>query len=137
MSSSVVHVMQKKNDDTTVTWRDYEEIRDHLQGIFTRTTDRIEKDAQLTQLQLEETEKTINTIQRQVTNIQTSIQTLTQSVNGLRLLVEQQQHPHAKDDNANSNADNVATAPMIGTVVVMVREAVVVLMEVVGVTLPL
>jgi len=53
------------------------------------------------------------------------------------LLVEQQQHPHAKDDNANSNADNVATAPMIGTVVVMVREAVVVLMEVVGVTLPL
>ena len=36
MSSSGVDVMQKKADDATVTWREYEALRDHLTGIITR-----------------------------------------------------------------------------------------------------
>jgi hypothetical protein len=77
MSSSGVDVMQKKPDDTPVIWSEYEALRDHLKRIITRTTDTIDSDIQAFQIKVEATDATVNTMQVQVNDLQTSIQALT------------------------------------------------------------
>ena len=46
MSTSDEVVMQKKDDNDAVTWREYEALRDHLQGVITRSTESIDNDVQ-------------------------------------------------------------------------------------------
>ena len=89
-SSSDEVVMQKKVEGDPVTWREYEALRDHLTGVFTRTTDAIEKNVQDVQLKLGDNETSVNNITTQVTTLQTSMNTLQQSIDALRLVVEQQ-----------------------------------------------
>jgi len=104
MSSSGVDVMQKKADDATVTWREYEALRDHLTGIMDRSTANIDGDIQAIQMKVDATETTVNAMQTQVTDLQTSIQQLTASVNGLRVAVEQRQHEvHGDDDSVHGD----------------------------------
>ena len=107
MSSSPVDVMQKKADDATVTWREYEALRDHLTGVINRSTENIDADIQAIQMKVDATETTVHTMQTQVNALQTSIQQLTTSVNGLRVAVEQRpHHVHADDDSVQG--DNAA-----------------------------
>ena len=73
MSTSDEVVMQKKDDNDTLTWWKYEALRDHLQGVITRSTESIDNDVQALQLKLDQTDNTINTVQTQVTELQTSI----------------------------------------------------------------
>ena len=61
MSSSGVDVMQKKADDATVTWREYEALRDHLTGIMDRSTATIDGDIQAIQMKVDATENTAHT----------------------------------------------------------------------------
>ena len=105
MSSSGVDVMQKKADDATVTWREYEALRDHLTGIITRSTEHIDSDIQAIQMKVDGTEATVNTMQTQVNVFQTSIQQLTNAVNGLRVAVEQRQ-PAGLGDDDSVHGDN-------------------------------
>jgi len=105
MSSSAVDIMQKKADDATVSWREYEALRDHLQGYYERSSDSIEKEVQAVQLKLEQTDTTMNNMQTQMTDLQASVQALTRSVNGLRLAVEQRPQDNLADD-ASVHGDN-------------------------------
>ena len=62
MDTSGEVVMQKKDDNDAVTWREYEALRDHLQGVITRSTESIDNDVQALQLKLDQTDNTINTV---------------------------------------------------------------------------
>ena len=100
MSSSDEIVMQKKDGDTTVTWSDYEHLRDHLTGMFDKSTTTIDGDIQAMQLMLEATETTVNTIQTKVDTLQTSVQTLQQSIDALRHTLDQRQPNQQQFDDA-------------------------------------
>jgi hypothetical protein len=100
MSPSDVVLMQKPPDDTTITWRQYEALRDHLQGVITRSTHGINSDIQVVQMKVDATENTDNAMQVEVNDLHTSIQHLTQSVNGLLVAVEARQH-EVYDDAAS------------------------------------
>ncbi|XP_071678893.1 uncharacterized protein [Lolium perenne] len=98
----------KKADDATVTWREYEALRDHLQGVITRSTENIDADIQAVQMKVDATETTVNAMQAQVTALQTSIQQLTTSVNGLRVTVEQRHHEdHGDVDSVHGDNENM------------------------------
>ena len=108
MSCSGVDVMQKKADDATVTWREYEALRDHLTGIIDRSTATIDGDIQAIQMKVDATENTVNAMQTQVTDLQTSIQQLTTSVNGLRVAVEQRHRDgHGDDDSVHGDNEHM------------------------------
>ena len=97
MSSSEV-VMQKKDDNDTVTWRKYEALRDHLTGIFDRNATKTDGDIQAVQIKVDNTDATVQTMQGQMTELQTSIAQLTTAVNGLRTTVEQRFQGDPEDD---------------------------------------
>jgi hypothetical protein len=77
MSTSSVDVMQKNDDDTPVTWRYYEALHDHLQGVIRWSTDRIDTYVQAIQMKVDATDATINAMKTQVTDLQASIYQLT------------------------------------------------------------
>ena len=110
MAASDEVVMQKKDDTDVVTWREYEALRDHLTGVFTRTTDAIEKEVQDVQLKLGDNETAVTKIATQVTELQTSMNTLQQSIDALRIMVEQQPPPLeedvAQDEEGSVHNDN-------------------------------
>ena len=109
MSTSDEVVMQKKAEGDTVTWREYEALRDHLTGVFSRTTDAIEKDVQDVQLKLTDNETAVTNITTQVTALQTSMNTLQQSIDALRRVVDQQPPPLEDDaefDEGSVHNDN-------------------------------
>ena len=91
MSSSDEIVMQKKDATITVTWSDYEHLRDHLTEVFERSTTKLDGDVQAVQLQLGENETAVKGVQTIVDTLQTSLQTLQQSIDALRLAVDQRQ----------------------------------------------
>ena len=97
MSASEV-VMQKKDDNGTVTWREYEALRDHFTGIFHRNATTTDGNIQAVQLKLDDTEATVQTMQGQITELQTSIAQLTTAVNGLRTTFEQRFQGDPEDD---------------------------------------
>ena len=66
MSASEV-VMQKKDDNDIVTWREYEALRDHLTGIFDRNATKTDGDIQAVQIRVGNTNATIQTMQGQMT----------------------------------------------------------------------
>ena len=106
MSTSDEVVMQKKAEGDAVTWREYEALRDHLTGVFTRSTDAIEKDVQDVQLKLGDNEAAVTKIATQVTELQTSMNTLQQSIDALRITVEQQPPP-LEEDGAHDEEGSV------------------------------
>jgi len=93
MSSSDCDVDQKKNDADLVSWREYEALRDTLRREFNKMGDGLSEEIQTVHTKLDATTATVNTVQTQVTDIQEAIRALTQSVAGLRTLVQQQQQP--------------------------------------------
>ena len=110
MATSDEVVMQKKDATDVVTWREYEALRDHLTGVFTRTTDAIEKEVQDVKLKLGDNEAAVNHIGTQVTELQTSMNNLQQSIDALRLVVEQQPPPLEEDvahEEGSVHNDNV------------------------------
>ena len=74
-ASDNVDVMQKKKDETPVIWREYDALRSHLTRAFTDQTEALDMEVQNVQLKLEDTDKTVNTIQTQVTELQASMLT--------------------------------------------------------------
>ena len=98
MSASDEVVMQKKNDTDTVTWREYEALRNHLSGIFERNAAKTNGEVQAVQMKVDNTEATVQTMQGQMTELQASITQLTTAVNGLRATVEQRMQGDPEDD---------------------------------------
>ena len=108
MSENGVDVMQKKDGDECVTWKEYEALRDHLTGLINRSTNNIDADIQAIQMKVDATETTVNAMQTQVNDLQTSIQQLTTSVNGLRVAIEQRQHEgHGDADSVHGDNENM------------------------------
>lgn len=115
MSASDEIVMQKKDAATPVTWSDYEHLRDHLTGIFMKSTEDLDATVQDVQLKLTENENTVNAIRADVATVQTSVQNIQQSIDALRLVVEhlqpqqpqQQQFDDADDDSVQGDNLNV------------------------------
>ena len=97
MSASEV-VIQKKDDNDTVKCREYEALRDHLMGIFDRNATKTDGDVQAVQIRVDNTDATVQTMQGQMTELQTSIAQLTTAVNGLRTTVEQCFQGDPEDD---------------------------------------
>lgn len=80
MSSSGFDVMQKKDAAVPVTWGEFEGLRDYLDEKITSQTTKIDEEVQAVQLQVRENTTTVNSMNTQLTALQTSIQTLTQTV---------------------------------------------------------
>ncbi|KAK1601938.1 hypothetical protein QYE76_027043 [Lolium multiflorum] len=119
MSTSIEHeltkralesMIQKKPDDTPVTWREYEALRDHLSRELRVTTETFDTEIQGVNLKVDETTTAINTVQTSMTTLQASMNTLTQAVHDIRTMVQQQpQHPFDEDGSVNGdNADAAA-----------------------------
>ena len=124
MSGSDEVVMQKKDENDTVTWREYEALRDHLTGIFDRNATKTDGEIQGVRMQVIETTATVTTMQGQVTELQTSIQQLTQSINALHATVEQRQHgDHGDHDSINGDNEDLFGAHLM--LMLMVRAVVV------------
>jgi hypothetical protein len=69
MSSSDETVLQKKDRETMVTWREYEALWDHLKRAIDHSADTLDGDIDAMKTQLGNTDNIVNTIQTQVTNI--------------------------------------------------------------------
>src|SRR4051794_33859085 len=82
-------VMQKNSDETPVIWREYEALRDHSN----------------VELKVDETDVTVKALQTQLTALQASLETLTQSVNAIRVALEQP-HQDEFDDAGSIHNDN-------------------------------
>ena len=102
-------VMQKKSHDTPVVWREYEALRDHLTLTFTKQHEELDSSVQGVELKLGDTENAIKELKTQVTNLQASLTTLTQSVNAIRLALEQPNQDDFDDADSvhNDNEDMV------------------------------
>ena len=103
-------VMQKKSHDMPVVWREYEALRDHLTITFTQQHEALDNSVQGIELKLGDTENAIKEIKTQVTDLQAGLTTLTQSVNAIRLALEQPNQDDFDDADSvhNGNEDMVA-----------------------------
>ncbi|KAK1602141.1 hypothetical protein QYE76_017184 [Lolium multiflorum] len=105
----------KKPDDTPVTWREYEALRDHLSRELRVTTETFDTEIQGVNLKVDETTAAINTVQTSVTTLQASIQALTNTVDQIRTMVQQQpQHPFDEDGSVNGDNADAAAAQGMG-----------------------
>src|SRR3954453_10188258 len=100
-------VMQKKSDETPIIWREYEALRDHLTRSFNKQHEDLDATVQNVELKVEETDVNVEAIQNQVTDLQASWETLTQSVNAIRVALEQT-HQDKFDDAYSIHNDNAA-----------------------------
>ena len=122
MSSSMFDVMQKKDKAIPATWGDFEGLRDHLDTQITNhvecldkkineQSEKVAEDMERMELQVTENTNTVKDMQGQVTNLQTNIQQLTQSVNALRATVERRQHgDHGDDDSIHGDNEDLLGA---------------------------
>jgi hypothetical protein len=53
---------RKKDEETVVTWREYEALRDHLKQAIGHSTDTLDGDIDAVRTQLGTTDNTVNTI---------------------------------------------------------------------------
>ncbi|KAK1602114.1 hypothetical protein QYE76_017157 [Lolium multiflorum] len=105
----------KKPDDTPVTWREYEALRDHLSRELRVTTETFDTEIQGVNLKVDETTTAINTVQTSMTTLQASMNTLTQAVHDIRTMVQQQpQHPFDEDGSVNGDNADAAAAQGMG-----------------------
>ena len=105
MSSSEETVLQKKDAEAMVTWREYEALRDHLKRTIEHSADTLDGDIEAVKTQLGTTETTINTIQTQVTDIQTNMTRLEATMTRLTGMLENQQFEDAASMGDNEEAD--------------------------------
>ena len=103
--SSSDDVMQKKSHDTPVVWREYEALRDHLTLTFNNQHEKLETSVQGVEMKLDDTDATVKDIQTTLTTMQAELTTLTQSVNAIRLALEQPCQENF-DDDASVHNDN-------------------------------
>ncbi|KAK1601995.1 hypothetical protein QYE76_027100 [Lolium multiflorum] len=109
------HHCEKKPDDTPVTWREYEALRDHLSRELRVTTETFDTEIQGVNLKVDETTTAINTVQTSMTTLQASMNTLTQAVQDIRTMVQQQpQHPFDEDGSVNGDNADAAAAQGMG-----------------------
>ncbi|KAK1602086.1 hypothetical protein QYE76_017129 [Lolium multiflorum] len=105
----------KKPDDTPVTWREYEALRDHLSRELRVTTETFDTEIQGVNLKVDEATTAINTVQTSVTTLQASIQALTNTVDQIRTMVQQQpQQPFDEDGSVNGDNADAAAAQGMG-----------------------
>ncbi|KAK1617431.1 hypothetical protein QYE76_022948 [Lolium multiflorum] len=105
----------KKPDDTPVTWREYEALRDHLTRELRVTTETFDTEIQGVNLKVDEATTAINTVQTSMTTLQASMNTLTQAVHDIRTMVQQQpQHPFDEDGSVNGDNADAAAAQGMG-----------------------
>ena len=111
-------VMQEKEDATTVTWSDYQHLRQHLLGAIKKEAQTLHKGfhTDLEELlgRVGTNEEHMITVQQQLANLQTSINTLQASVESMRTTNEQRfqnlEEAYGGDDgsiagdNQNQNA---------------------------------
>ncbi|KAK1617425.1 hypothetical protein QYE76_022942 [Lolium multiflorum] len=105
----------KKPDDTPVTWREYEALRDHLTRELRVTSETFDTEIQGVNLKVDEQTTAINTVQTSMTTLQASMNTLTQAVHDIRTMVQQQpQHPFDEDGSVNGDNADAAAAQGMG-----------------------
>ncbi|KAK1648833.1 hypothetical protein QYE76_066638 [Lolium multiflorum] len=108
---SDVDVMQKKDPASPFTWMEYEVLRDHLQREICGATEAFDADIQSVNLKVDEATTTIHAVQTQVTDLQASIQTVTQAVAEIRTFVQpQQQPPPEEDDSVHGDFEDAPAA---------------------------
>ena len=106
MSTSDATVMQKKDGESTVTWREYEALRDHLKRAIDSSADTLDGDIETVKTQLGTTDTTVNNIQTTVTDIQTNMARLEATVTRLADLMENQQYEDAASVDDNEEVDH-------------------------------
>ncbi|KAK1618279.1 hypothetical protein QYE76_023796 [Lolium multiflorum] len=98
----------KKDPIATVTWLEYEALRDHLQREIRVATEALDKDIQGVHLKVDEATMAVTTVQTSMTTLQASIQNLTQAVGEIRTMVKPQQPP--PDEDGSVQGDNAEAA---------------------------
>ena len=111
-------VMQEKDENTTVTWGDYQHLRHHLTGAIEKQaktiTSGFHDDLDGLHERLGTTEDNVTAMQQQLATLQTSINTLQATVETMRTTVDQhfQQYDDAYGEHDGSMAgDNQPQAP--------------------------
>ncbi|KAK1648945.1 hypothetical protein QYE76_066750 [Lolium multiflorum] len=105
----------KKPDDTPVTWREYEGLRDHLQREIRVASDVLDQELQGVHLKVDEATTAVQAVQTSVTTLQASIQALTNTVDQIRTMVQQQpQQPFDEDGSVNGDNADAAAAQGMG-----------------------
>ncbi|KAK1602109.1 hypothetical protein QYE76_017152 [Lolium multiflorum] len=105
----------KKPDDTPVTWREYEALRDHLSRELRVTTETFDTEIQGVNLKVDEATTAVQAVQTSVTTLQASIQALTNTVDQIRTMVQQQpQQPFDEDGSVNGDNADAAAAQGMG-----------------------
>ncbi|KAK1660860.1 hypothetical protein QYE76_049019 [Lolium multiflorum] len=107
MSTEDVDVMQKKDPAATVTWLEYEALRDHLQREIRVANDALDKDIQSVHLKVDEATTAVNTVQTSMMTLQASIQNLTTAVGEICTMVQQQL---PLDEDGSVQGDNAEAA---------------------------
>ena len=92
-------VRQTKAGTATVSWREYEALRDHLSRQFSTQCDKIQSDLTATDVKLETVLQTANDSAATLTTIQANLATLTRAVQGLT----QRQNQPADDASVHGN----------------------------------
>jgi hypothetical protein len=110
MSSSDETVLQKKDGETVVTWREYEALRDHLKREIDHLVDTLDGDIDAVKTQLGHTDNMVNTFQTQVTDIQASMAQLEATVTRLIGQYELGNHQYADADSIGDNEEVVHEA---------------------------
>jgi hypothetical protein len=110
MSCSDKTILQKKDGETVVTWREYEALQDHLKQVIGHSADTLDGDIDAETTQVGTTDNTVNTIQTQVTNIQASMARLEATVTRLTGLYETDNQQYANADSIGDNDDVVNEA---------------------------
>ena len=105
MSSSDETVLQKKDGESTVTWREYEALRDHLKRAIDSSADNLDGDIEAVKTQLATSDATVNNIQTTVTDIQTNMARLEATVNRLANLLDNQHNEDAASMDGNEEVD--------------------------------
>ena len=105
MSTSDETVMQRKDGESIVTWREYEALRDHLKRAIDSSADNLDGDIEAAKTQLGTTDATVNNIQTTVTDIQTNMTRLEATMNRLNNFMDTLQFEDAASMDGNEEVD--------------------------------
>jgi hypothetical protein len=105
MSASDYDVMQDKDADTPMVWKDFVGLCNHLEGVLESSTQKAVNAHQELQLQVKGTTKNIIAMQAQFTTFQQSIDQLTQSLATLRHTIALPPVWPADDESVHDNAN--------------------------------
>ena len=98
-------VLQRKDGESTVTWREYEALRDHLKRAIDTSTDGLEEEFEAVKTKVASTDATVTNIQTSVNDMQATMTTM--QANMTRL--EQALNRLNANFEANQNYDDAAS----------------------------